>query len=96
MANKQRSFMNYLRGFDSFAEPISFLLDGGSDRYSSRVGGVGLLSMYIFILTYSGMKIAEMAKGANTVTSVHEYDVFSQNDQQIMPKIAFGISSFPP
>ena len=96
MERKKRSFIDYLRTYDSFSEPISFMLDGGSNRYSSRVGGIGSLIMYVFILCYSGMKIADMAKGVNTVSTIREYDVFSENDEHLIPKIAFGMSSFPP
>ena len=72
------------------------MLDGGSNRYSSGTGGICSLIMYIFILSYSGIKIAGMAQGANSLTIVKEYDVFLENDEHLIPKIAFGISSFPP
>jgi hypothetical protein len=68
----RRSFWRYLRSYDTFAQPISFMLDGGSDRFRSKVGAFGSLIMYIFILSYSGMKIADIAKGTNTVTIVKE------------------------
>ena len=52
--------------------------------------------MAVFVLIYTGQKIALMANFENDVVIRTEYDVFSDREMFQIPKIAFGLTSLHP
>lgn len=52
--------------------------------------------MTIFVFIYSAEKIEAMARFDNTIVISKEFDIFTDKVLFETPKVAFGLSSFPP
>ena len=85
-----------MKSLDYFAEPINFKFDGGNEYFSTYLGALFTLMIGIFVLIYTGQKIASMANFENSVDIHKDYDLFSDTNIFEIPNIAFGLSSFPP